>query len=59
MKDQALDSILEVAAALAIPVPEVYRAGVLANFELLLEQAALVMAWPVADAPADQSEFVP
>ncbi len=59
MADKALDDILDIAAALAIPVPEAYRAGVLTNFGLLLEQAALVMTWPVADMPGDVADFVP
>ena len=59
MIEKALDGILDVAAALAVPVPDAYRAGVVANFELLLEQAALVMAWPVADLPGDAADFIP
>lgn len=56
MATQNLDAILEIAALLGIPVPEAYSGGVIANYERLLQQASLVMAFPLPewrDGPAD------
>ena len=57
--DTDLDSILRIAAALGVPVDEIYRDGVIANYERLLQQAALVMAVPLPEAPASPMEFEP
>ncbi len=52
--------LLEIAERLGLPVPEAYRDGVIANWERLLQQAALVMAAPLPDDRQDhQSEFIP
>src|SRR5438445_290085 len=37
------DAILQIAETLGFPVPEAYRDGVIANYERLLQQAALVI----------------
>lgn len=55
-----MKEILEIAERLGIPVPETYRDSVIANYQRLLEQAALVMAAPLPDMPQDhQADFVP
>jgi hypothetical protein len=54
-----LDAILKIAAELGIPVDEAYRDSVIANYERLLQQAALVMAAPLLEAPAGPAEFEP
>lgn len=54
-----LDAILKIAAVLAIPVDETYRDSVIANYQRLLQQAALVMAAPLPEAPASPMEFEP
>jgi len=55
-----VDDIFETAERLGIPVPEAYRETVLANYERLLQQAALVMAAPLPDAQQDHlADFVP
>jgi hypothetical protein len=59
MPAKDLSAILDIAAALGIAVAEEYRNGVIQNYEKLLEQAALVMAVPVAEAVDDGAEFVP
>ena len=51
-----LDAILRIAAALAIPVDETYRDGVIVNYERLLQQAALVMAAPLPGALVPPSD---
>jgi len=57
---QDLDAILKTAETLGFPVPEAYRAGVIANYERLLLQAALVMTAPLPEIHEDhQAEFVP
>jgi Protein of unknown function (DUF4089) len=53
------DAILRIAAALGVPVDEAYRDGVIANYERLLQQAALVMAVPLPETPAGAMEFEP
>jgi hypothetical protein len=50
---------LEVATALGIPVDEAYRDSVIANYERLLQQAALVLAAPLPEALAGPAEFEP
>jgi Protein of unknown function (DUF4089) len=58
--DQDFDAILKVAEALGFPVPEAYRDGVIANYERLLQQAALVMAAPLPEMREDHlTDFVP
>ncbi|MDB5397951.1 MAG: hypothetical protein JWM91_5457 [Rhodospirillales bacterium] len=59
MAAKSLDAILEVAALLRIPVAEAYREGVVANYERLLEQAALVMAVATPNTVDDLSDFQP
>ena len=60
MEQEDLDAILKVAEMLGFPVPEAYRGGVIANYERLLQQAALVMAAPLPETHEDhQAEFVP
>lgn len=59
MAAKDLSAILEIAAVLGIPVAEEYRDGVIQNYERLLEQAALVMAVPLAETADDGTEFVP
>ena len=59
MAAKNLDAILEVSALLGIPVAEAYRDGVVANYERLLEQAALVMAVATPDTADDLSDFEP
>ena len=54
-----LDAILRIAAALGVPVDEAYRDGVIANYERLLQQAALVMSVPLPETPAGPMEFEP
>jgi len=55
-----VDDIFEIAERLGLPVPAAYRDGVLANYQRLLDQAALVMAAPLSDAGQDhQADFVP
>ena len=55
-----MDAVLEIAARLGTRIPEAYRDGVAANYERLLQQAALVMAAPVSEASQDhQADFVP
>jgi hypothetical protein len=57
---QELDSILKVAEMLGFPVPEIYREGVIVNYERLLQQAALVMAAPLPAPREDhRADFVP
>lgn len=51
--------ILEIAASLGIPVAEAYRDGVIANYERLLLQASLVMAFPLAETSHSPAEFEP
>jgi hypothetical protein len=53
------NAILEIAASLGIPVPEAYRDGVIANYERLLLQAALVMAFPLPETSDSPAEFEP
>jgi hypothetical protein len=54
------DDIFEIAERLGLPVPAAYRDSVLANYERLLQLAALVMAAPLPDASQDhQADFVP
>lgn len=57
--DTDLDAILRIATALGIPMDEAYRDSVIANYERLLQQAALVMAVPLPESPADPMEFEP
>jgi hypothetical protein len=57
--DTHLDAILRIAAALGIPVDEAYRDGVIANYERLLQQAALVMAVPLPETSPGPMEFEP
>ena len=55
-----MKEVLEIAKRLGIPVPKAYRDGVIANYQRLLEQAALVMAAPLPEASQDhQADFVP
>ena len=57
---QDLNAILEIAETLGFPVPEAYGEGVIANYERLLQQAALVMAAPLPETYEDhQADFVP
>ena len=52
--------VLEIAERLGLPIPQAYREGVIANWERLLIQAALVMAAPVPDQQQDhQADFIP
>ena len=53
------DAVLEIAKTLGIVIPDEYRASVLANFERLMEQAALVTAATLPSDADDGSEFVP
>ena len=53
------NAILEIAALLGIPVAEAYRDGVIANYERLLQQAALVMAFPLPESRDGPAEFEP
>ncbi len=53
------DAIFEIAAALGIAIPDEYRASVLANFERLMEQAALVTAATLPSDADNGSEFTP
>jgi hypothetical protein len=58
--EQDLGAILQIADRLGFPVPEAYRAGVIANYERLMQQAALVMAAPLSEIHEDhRAEFVP
>jgi hypothetical protein len=59
MAAKDLSAILDIATVLGISVAEEYRDGVIQNYERLLEQAALVMAVPLAEATDDGAEFVP
>jgi hypothetical protein len=59
MAPKNLDAVLDIATALGIPIPDSYRESVIANFDRLLEQAALVMAAPLPNAVDDGSEFEP
>jgi hypothetical protein len=59
MANQNLSAILEIAASLGIPVPEAYRDGVIANYERLLQQALLVMAFPLPESRDSPAEFDP
>jgi hypothetical protein len=52
-------TILEIAASLGIPVAEAYRDGVIANYERLLLQASLVMAFPLPETSDSPAEFEP
>jgi hypothetical protein len=54
-----LDAILRIAAALGVPVDEAYRDGMIANYDRLLQQAALVMAVPLPETLAGPMEFEP
>ena len=55
-----MEGVLEIAERLGIPVPGAYREGVIANYERLLRQAALVMAAPLPEASEDhRADFVP
>lgn len=55
-----MDDIFEIAGRLGLPVPAAYRDSVLANYERLLVQAALVMAAPLPESSQDhQADFVP
>jgi hypothetical protein len=55
-----VDPILEIAARLGLPVPEAYRDSVIANYQRLLELAALVMAAPLPETQQDHhADFVP
>jgi hypothetical protein len=54
------NGILEIAGRLGISVPEAWRDSVIANYERLLQQAALVMEAPLPDTAQDhQVDFVP
>jgi hypothetical protein len=60
MTAKDLSAILDIAAAVGLPVAEDYKAGTIQNYERLLEQAALVMAVTLPeDAADDHAEFVP
>jgi hypothetical protein len=55
-----VEDILAIAERLGVAAPEAYREGVIANWERLLQQAALVMAAPLPKTPQDhQPDFVP
>ena len=55
-----MEDVLAIAERLGISVPEAYREGVIANWERLLQQAALVMAVPLPKTPQDhRPDFVP
>ena len=55
-----MEDIFQTAEHLGLPVPAAYRDSVLANYERLLQQAALVMAAPVPETLEDhQADFVP
>jgi len=56
---ESRQAILEVAASLGIPVAEAYRDGVIANYERLLQQASLVMAFPLPETSSSPAEFEP
>ncbi len=57
---QDLAAIREIAERLGLPIPEAYRDGVIANYERLLQQAALVMAAPLSETSEDhRADFVP
>ncbi len=51
------DDISDLAAALGLPIPEAYRAGVAEALVRLTEQAALVMAAPLPDTDDRASDF--
>ena len=53
------NTILEIAASLGIPVAKAYRDGVIANYERLLLQASLVMAFPLPETSNSPAEFEP
>ena len=59
MAAENLDAFLEIAASLGIPLPEAYRDNVIANYERLLQEAALVMAFPLPESQDSPAEFVP
>lgn len=60
MSIKGVSAILDIAAALGLPVAEEYQTSVIQNYERLLEQAALVMAVkPPEDTVDDHAEFVP
>jgi hypothetical protein len=52
-------AILKLATTLGIQVDEAYRESVIANYERLLQQAALVMAAPLPGTTAGPAEFEP
>ena len=54
-----LEPLLAVAARLNLPVPEIYRRGVIKNLERLLEQARLVMEAPASPSLDPPGEFRP
>ena len=55
-----MEEIFEIAERLGLPVPAAYRDSVLANYQRLLDQAALVMAAPLPETSEDhQADFVP
>jgi hypothetical protein len=56
---QTPDAVLGIAASLGIPVAEAYRDDVAANYERLLRQAALVMAYPLPESRDSPQEFEP
>ena len=53
------DDLAQIALRLGLPIPEAYRAGVLANFDRLLDQAQLVMALELPPVAAPKPEFEP
>jgi hypothetical protein len=59
MATRDFNAVLEIAAALGIPVAEAYRDSVIANYERLLQQAALVMAFPLPESSDSPAEFEP
>ena len=59
MVTESRQAILEVAASLGIPVAEAYRDGVIANYERLLQQASLVMTFPLPETSDSPAEFEP
>ena len=59
MAAEKRNAILEIAASLGIPVAEAYRDGVIANYERLLQQASLVMAFPLPASSDSSAEFEP
>jgi hypothetical protein len=54
-----LEDLVKVAARLGLPIPAIYRQGVMENLDRLFDQARLVMTAPLHEPAEPAGEFQP